>query len=171
MALSNYVIPRTDIKIDKSNSMSVRGLCLEDIGFLVSVHRDDVDAIVEAFRGKALKGASANTPLDPSAIEAAVRDNSDELLSTLLQQFPLVVANVIALACDEPDEWQNARRLPMPTQMEAVIEIARLTFEDAEGFKKFMGNVLAVLRSAGAQAPQLAGKKVKAKTKSTGSTA
>ena len=163
MALSDYTIPRTDIKAGKT-VLSVRGLSLDDISFLVSVHKEDVDAIVETFRSKVV---GKTDDVSPDTIDAAVRENGDELITAFLQQFPLVAANVISLACDEPEAWKNAQRLPLPVQVEALLSIAKLTFEDAEGFKKFVGNVIAVLRSASAQAPQ--NKKMKG-TKSTGST-
>lgn len=172
MALSDYVVPRTEIELQKGNSISVRGLALEDITFLVSVHKDDMDALIEAFRTKALAGTAtkAGSAIDPALIDKVVRDSSDDMVSTFLQQFPLLAANVIATACDEPGAWAKARVLPLPTQVEVIFAVARLTFEDAEGFRKFVGNVTAVLQSASAHAPQVTNVAKNRLKKSTGST-
>lgn len=171
MALSNYVVPRTEVALDATNTISVRGLSLEDITFLVSVHKGDMDALVEMFRTQALAHdvTKAGSKLDPAIIDSAVRKSGDKMIQSFLQQFPLLAANVIAVASDEPEAWQVARHLPLPVQVEAILATARLTFEDAEGFKKFVGNVIAVLQSASAHAPQIVDKSKKTK-KSTGST-
>lgn len=169
MALSDYEIPRTTIKLDKRNKIEVRGLGLEDVSFLVRIHKGEVDDLINAFRKKVVnndpaKNAEGN--FDPTAIDDLVKSGGDDLIYGFLQQFPLLAANVIAVACDEPNSWQTARQLPLPTQVEALLAIARLTFEDAEGFKKFVGNVSAVLSSVRSPAPQKISKKT---TKSTGS--
>lgn len=174
MALSDYVVPRTEIKIGIDNSMSVRGLALEDITFLVSVHKEDIDTLIEMFRAKSMAHVTNKSApggvINPALIDEMVRKSGDDLISGFLQQFPLLAANVIATACDEPESWQAARTLPLPLQIEALLSVAKLTFEDAEGFKKFVGNVAAVLRSASAQAPQIVSNSKKKSTKSTGST-
>lgn len=165
MALSDYTVPRKQVDLGGGNSIEVRGLGMEDVSFLVSVHSDDMDAVVEMFRPK------SSGPITPDSIVKKAQED-DGMIAGLLQTFPLLAANIIAVACDEPDQLSTARRLPLPKQTEALIEIARLTFEDAEGFKKFVGNVAAVLRSATPAAPQIGGasKKTKTKKKSTGST-
>lgn len=159
MALSTYSTPRTTITLDASNNIAVRGLTLEDISFLMQVHKGDVDTVVEMFSGKLGKD------MTPEGVNKAVQAEGDAMILALLQQFPLLAANIIAVACDEPTAWENAMQLPMPKQVDAILAIAKLTFEDAEGFKKFVGNVLAVMQSVAKQKPQ----KTKA-TKSTGST-
>lgn len=156
MALSNYQIPRTTVDIDASNSFVVRGLNLEDISFLVQVHKNDVDSVVSMFQGKLGKDAS------PEGVAKAVQKNGDAMIVELIQRFPLLIANVIAVASDEPDQWDNASKLPVPVQIEAILAVAKLTFNDVDGFKKFVGNVSAVLQSVAKQKPLMTA------TKSTG---
>lgn len=160
MGLKSYTTPRTTIQLDPSNSIAVRGLNLEDISFLVQVHKGDVDAVVEAFKGR------VGTDATPDGVTKAVQEQGEAMLLNLLQQFPLLAANVIAVAADEVDAWENAGALPLPKQVEAIFAIAKLTFEDVDGFKKFVGNVLAVVQSVGKQKPR----SKTPKTKSTGST-
>lgn len=167
MSLKNYTAPRKDIPLGNGESVSVRGLNLEDISFLVQVHHADVDRLVETFRGR-LQGAASGGQVDPAKVEQAIRDNSSGMLVNFVQHFPLLVANVIALAADEPNAWENATKLPIPVQTEAVVEIARLTFEDYNGFKKFVGNVVAAAQSVAKRPPQQ--NSSKKTTKSTGST-
>lgn len=162
MALSDYTVPRKQVDLGGGNFIEVRGLGMEDVSFLVSVHSDDMDAVVEMFRPK------TSGQITPEAIVKKAQED-DGMIAGLLQSFPLLAANIIAVACDEPDQLSNARRLPLPKQTEALIEIARLTFEDAEGFKKFVGNVTAVLRSASVKAPPARSKAKKKAKKSTGS--
>lgn len=159
MALSNYTIPRTAVELGDGNSMSVRGLNLEDVSFLVQIHQGDVDNLVAAFRG-ATKGAKT-----AEAIAGEVQANGDKMVFALIQQFPLLAANIIATAADEPEAWDTATKLPVPKQVEALIAVAKHTFEDVDGFKKFVGNVSAVLQSVAKQKPQV----MKA-TESTGTT-
>lgn len=161
MALSNYQIPRTKVDLDPENSISVRGLNLEDISFLVQVHKNDVDNVVAMFQGKLGKDKT------PEGISKAVQDNGDAMLVELIQKFPMLIANVISVAADEPEAWETASKLPMPVQVEAVLAITKRTFNDVDGFKKFVGNVSAVLQSVATQSPQM----MKAAKKSTGTTA
>lgn len=159
MALSNYQIPRTTIPLGNENNMAVRGLNLEDISFLVQVHKNDVDSVVSLFQGKIGKDKT------PEGVAKVVQKNGSELIVELIQRFPLLIANVICVAADEPEQWENASKLPMPVQVEAVLAIATHTFNDVDGFKKFVGNVGAVLQSVAKQNPQ-----TKAAKKSTGTT-
>lgn len=147
MALSNYSIPRTTIALGDGNEISVRGLNTEDISFLVQVHKADVDAVVAMMRGT-IKDAKT-----PDEIAAAVTKQGDETLLLAVQHFPLLIGNIIANAADEPEAWDNATKLPAPVQLEALLAIVRHTFNDVDGFKKFVGNVTAVLRSV-SQKPQ-----------------
>lgn len=159
MALSNYTAPRTVIELGNDNSLSVRGLNLEDISYLVQVHQGDVDNLVSAFRGAVGDAKTAD------GVAAAVQADGDKMVFSLIQQFPLLAANLIATAADEPEAWDAATKLPVPKQIEALIAIAKNTFEDVDGFKKFVGNVSAVLQSVAKQKPQ-----VTKATKSTGTT-
>lgn len=147
MALKTYTIPRLPVLLTEGNEIQVRGLNLDDVSFLVQVHRDDVDKIIAAFRSEV-------PSLDPEAVDAAVRERGNAMISVLLQHFPIVAGNVIAVASDEPEQWDVAQKLPVPVQIDALVKVAKLTFNDFDGFKKFLGNVLAVVQSAKAPPQQ-----------------
>jgi len=161
MALSDYEIPRTSVPLNNGNAIEVRGMSLTDVSLLYRIHEESVDEIVKMFKGK-LVGAAT-----PDEIGEAVTNDSKGIVIEFLRHFPLVASNIIALACDEPDAWRKAQELPMPVQVEALVAISRLTFEDINGFKKFVGNALAVIRSVAKETPPAKSKKA---TKSTGTT-
>jgi hypothetical protein len=62
-------------------------------------------------------------------------------------QFPDVIAKVIAAAADEPELWADYKKLSVPLQMQALTDIARLTFIDRAGFETFVGNVMALAQA------------------------
>lgn len=161
MALSDYKIPRTEVPLDAANTVSVRGLNLEDVAFLVQVHKNDIDAVIEAIKGNIEKGST------PEDVAAAVESKGTDVLTSVIQQSPLLVANIISTASDEPDAWETAVKLPVPVQIEILLNVAKLTFNDIDGFKKFVGNVSAVMQSVAKQKPQIG----KPATRSTGTTA
>ncbi len=59
---------------------------------------------------------------------------------------PGLVAMIIALGADEPDAQAEAMTLPFSVQMDALTKIARLTFTQAGGPKKFLESVAALMR-------------------------
>lgn len=87
--------------------------------------------------------------------EAADRliDELPKAISRISMSVPELVALIIAYAADEADPstidyirdtW------PVSVQADALASIARETFVDDEGFRRFVGNVVAVLQSGNA---------------------
>lgn len=122
MALADYSPERVAIGF-KGGSFQVRGLSLDDVSVLMKDHLADLDELLVLY--------SRN--VDPQMTVAATA----QYAVTLVREAPSLVANVIALASDEPDAIDNARRLPLPTQVDALKAIGQLTFEEAGGAKKF----------------------------------
>lgn len=122
MALADYQPERVDIQF-KGGPLSVRGLSLDDVSVLVKHHLTDLDQLLELY--------SKN--VDPQLAVMATA----QYAVTLVREAPALVANFIALAADEPEQADKARRLPIPVQVECIKEIGRLTFEEAGGAKKF----------------------------------
>jgi hypothetical protein len=122
MALADYQPERVDIPF-KGGSFQVKGLSLDDVSVLMKHHLTDMDELLELY--------SRNVSQDIAVAATA------QYAVTLVREAPALVANVLALAAEEPDSVDNARRLPIPTQIEALKVIGRLTFEEAGGAKKF----------------------------------
>lgn len=122
MALADYQPERVTIEF-KGGSFSVKGLSLDDVTVLMRHYLDDLDEILAIYA----------RDVDPQKTVAATA----QYAVALVREAPALVAHVIALAAEEPDRIEQARRLPIPVQVEALKEIGRLTFEEAGGAKKF----------------------------------
>ena len=129
MGLKNYKPVRHTFSLG-DNSFSVRGLSLEDIGALVNHHLPDIEALFSIFE----KSGSLEN-------DDAFRD----IVKAAITEAPGFVANVIAMASDEPDAAQEAQLLPGPIQVSALLKIGDLTFKDVGGVKKGMEDIAALL--------------------------
>ena len=114
MALSDIAVPTEIISVGR-HSFSVRGLSFEDVTALINRHQIALEALIGMY-GKATDA---------------------DLLQFLIRESPTLAAQIIALASDEPDQEKAVRRLPLPTQIDALTMVAKLTFEEAGGVKKF----------------------------------
>lgn len=129
MALSDLKLPTYELKIG-SQSVVLYGLTLENVTFLIQRHREELDSLVEA--GKSL-GAEAFA--DNAAING--------FLAATVKEMPKLVGSIIACASGDTSAGavEIARRLPLPRQTEALEAIARLTFEESGGVKKFVDDL------------------------------
>lgn len=117
MALSEITLPTETISVGKA-SFSVRGLSFDDMSALIGRHQGVIESLLGRYDSK--------TP----GVEA-------ELIQVLVRESPTLAAQAIALASDEPEQEAKVRRLPMPVQIDALTVIAKLTFEETGGVKKF----------------------------------
>lgn len=138
MSLADFQPARESVTFN-GGEFSVRGLALDDVTVLMRHHMSDVDKLVEAF------SSNDSTPEYAAKIAA-------QHIVTLVKEAPGLVANLIALASDEPDSVENARRLGIAVQIRALETIAKLTFDEAGGPKKFVESLVALLR--GLRPPQ-----------------
>ena len=65
----------------------------------------------------------------------------------LVRSAPYVVAGIISIANDAPDELEKAKRLPTMVQVRAVTEILKLTCNSVAEVKKMLADVLEGLES------------------------
>ncbi len=73
-----------------------------------------------------------------------------KVLNAVLEHMPNLMAQIIARAAGEPDSCEMVRDdYPITIQVQALTEIASLTFDGPEGFKLFVGNVLLLLDLGG----------------------
>lgn len=129
MGLKNYKPVRHEIPLQGNDPLSIRGLSLEDISALVQHHLPDIEALFELFE----RAGSMEDDAFRQIVVAAVNE------------APGFVANVIAMASDEPDAAENAQELPGPVQVQALLKIGDLTFKDVGGIKKGMEDIAALL--------------------------
>jgi hypothetical protein len=135
MTLASYSPPRKDIAVGVG-SLSLRGLNLDDISLLMSAHSDKLFSAFQQFESI----VKSDNP--ESAVIA-------RLVFDLINEAPQVAADIIALAADEPDHHQNARKLPFPVQVQALITVANLTFEAGGGLGELKAALVSVGRGLG----------------------
>lgn len=132
MTLADFEPATHTIKLRKG-SIAVRGLNLTDLARLVAAHQAELEAAFTLFGGRATSGAGQ---MDLAAL-------------ALARDFPGLAANIIAAACDEPDQGDKARLLPFPVQVEALSAIGRLTFEDIGGLEPFLRTLTSLVAGLG----------------------
>lgn len=131
MGLKNLVIPTETINVPGNDPLVVRGLDLPSILFLVRHHQEALSDLFNKAQGGVFDDATVD------AIALAVFETAPEL-----------AAKIIACACDEPDEWQNAMRLPVSVQVQIIERIGVLTFAAEGGVEKLLETVVKVLSGA-----------------------
>jgi hypothetical protein len=157
MALRDYK-PKTDtISIGDGDPIKIRGINVRDLSILFDSHRDDLTMLYSLWN---------SAEMAPTG-EARV----NRVLVEAIHAAPGMTAAVIAVACDEPDAAGVAASLPFPTQLDALVKITRLTFEESGGMGNFfasLGSMIAGLGLGSRPAPVAAPtRKAKPETIST----
>lgn len=144
---TDFHTPRVTVKHPTTGEelCTVRGITPDDIAFIVCEHAEEVEKVMKTIEdspaiGEALAGGEATT-----AAEAL----SPSMFNSLIQSVPSLAAKVIAVAADEPSMWGHVQKnFVLPIQFNVLTEVAKLTFIDKNGFKEFLGNVMALLGNA-----------------------
>ena len=132
MSLADYQPMRSDVPL-KGTSVSVRGLGLDDVAILMNLYLRDIDALFRLY----------DDEVDESNKVAAMA----QFAIVLCREAPALVGHAIALACDEPDQIDKARKLSLPAQVEIIKTIFTLTFDEAGGARKFFESLGMLLRT------------------------
>lgn len=98
-------------------SLTVRGISFDDVSLLISRHREALETAISSV--------------------AQAGGDTGAILAPLIQQLPELAAQVIACATDAPELAEKARKLPVTAQLDVLLAVGRLTFEEAGGVKKF----------------------------------
>lgn len=108
--------------------LTVRGLSTQDLTIAIRTHKDSLT--------KAFQMAEGRLEDD---------QNLSEFGLELMEQFPGLVAQLIALATDKPDRAGEIQRLPAPIQLRLMLAIYELTVEDTGGLQDFLQQVFVIL--------------------------
>lgn len=137
MSLLDYKPERVEVKF-KGGSFFVKGLSLEDLSILIKTHLPDLDGIL-ATVGGVIASSNAGGEIDGTA--------SKSIAIKLAKDMPGLTANLIALAAGEGNDKgvQLARSMSFPLQIDILMAVGRLTFEEAGGVKKFMETLASLL--------------------------
>lgn len=142
MALSDYQPERREVIVNGKPLFSVEGLSFDGLEKLVRTHVADMEGVFDLI----LVGEKPSDTLNASLASMAL---------ALVTKAPGLAANIIAIASGEEITDQliaSARRLPFPNQVEALVTIGELTFEENGGVKKSVESLFSLLsrlRAAG----------------------
>lgn len=142
MALSDYQPERREVVLNGKPLFTVEGLSFDGLEKLIRTHIADMEGIFDLI----LVGDKPSDTLNASLASMAL---------ALVTKAPGLTANIIAIASGEEVTDKliaTARRLPFPLQVEALVTIGQLTFEENGGVKKSVESLFSLLsrlRAAG----------------------
>lgn len=143
MSLANLVV-RKKTTIYDGQEITVKGLSTNDIAALVLDQMPSLEQLFDIAESQGVKSAADFGKVDIKQIGQRI-----------LVEMPSFVAHAIANAAGERDHWEIVEQLPAPVQVGLIRDIAELTFVDEAGFREFVKNVVAAVRSArGVMPPQ-----------------
>jgi hypothetical protein len=127
----------------KEKSLAVRGLSTSDLSIAIKTHRESLEKLFGFAEGKLEDGQG-------------VADFGFELLD----QFPDLIADLIALAADKPDLGTQIKKLPAPVQLKLAEAVYRMTIEDTGGLQDFLHQVFTLVRAMRSQMPSMSSQQV-----------
>lgn len=125
-----------ELRFKKGGGFQVRGLSLEDLSILIRTHLPDLKAMYARY-------SAANE----------TGESTDDMVVSFVRDTPLLAAHLIAMAAGEQSAAKQARELPFPLQVDAVVNILQLTFEDVGGPKNFGPLLMRLVGSVGVELP------------------
>lgn len=141
MPLSEYTVPKEVVPFP-GGSFEVRAISLPDVAILIDVHEYAITLIVDKIQNRKELLQKGIDEQNDDAVQTVVID----LMSELVREAPILIANLIAICADERDSLDNASKLPITSQIDALTKIAKLTFTDLASVKKLAADVMALVR-------------------------
>lgn len=135
MSLRDYVIATRTIVLQGDQKMSIRPLGFDDIQHLLINKQGLIETALKFFGDNGFNPETA----DPQEVR--------EFGATLLATLPDLMGELIAIAADEPDLGQKAKRLPAPAALEALMAIYELTFTEPNSVKNFFDRLASLMTS------------------------
>ena len=130
MPLAGYTPDTREVAIGRDVTIHIRGLSLSSVAVLIREHFPDLDAILDLIQSN---GSFDISEMQPLAV-------------AVVSQAPGLAANVIALAAGEGTA-RDAERIPGPTQITLLLQIAELTFAGVGGGGKAWETIAALLKT------------------------
>lgn len=134
MSLKDFVIQTKTIKM-RAGELTLNGLTFNELTALLLNDEEGVHQAYTLYE----KYSRQDGSIDMANLKAFGMD--------LVKKFPDFVARLIALSCGELDQWPKAARLPAPAQLEALIAVAQLTFEEPSAVKKFIEQLIEAMEA------------------------
>ena len=124
-SISALRLPRSEVQLDDEQTLTVRGLSVFDLSEIIREHAGVLDGL---YKSHIIAGEEM-----PSTATMA---------QALMMEAPDVVARIIARANDEPESWEIVSTLPGIVQIDALVEIAALTFRSEAEVKKLLETLI-----------------------------
>lgn len=124
-SLSDLRLPTSEVFFSEDQSITVRGLSVADLSEIIRDHATVLNSIYQE-----------------NIVDAGEMPAADVLARALMTEAPEVVARIVAHANDEPDSWEIVKNLPTITQINALVEVAILTFHSEAEVKKLMETLI-----------------------------
>lgn len=138
MGLKDYQPETEVVKLGKANSFTVRGLSTRDISKLLRAHTQDVEMLFSVYSN--LKKTSTDDAF------------MNQVIGVLIGDMPMLTTELLVLCSDEEHDAASRAAidcLPMPVQMDALMKIFKLTFEEVGGVKKWAQSTLSLVANMG----------------------
>lgn len=124
-SLSDLRLPTAEVNVSDGQTITVRGLSVADISEIIREHAMVLNGLYQTH-----------------IVEKAEMPAADVLARALMTEAPEVVARIIAHANDEPESWEIVSKLPGITQINALVEVAVLTFHSEAEVKKLLETLI-----------------------------
>jgi len=136
MALIDLKFATKAVEAGDDQSFTVRGLCFDDLAFLMTSDPTGMNELVQRIQEGEL----------PDEIAASH-------VGQIILNMPKLPALIIACASDDssPEAVAIARRLPVTVVITALLDIIKLSFEPYGGVKKFAAATRDALAEQGIQ--------------------
>jgi len=140
-------VPTVNVEWQGEVVASVRGLSPADVTSILLAVGEDLAGALSLMEEIDKIGLD---PRDPEMLADRLMQDWPKIVKMIGDYLPNVLSQIIANAADDPDSWEMVRdSYSFVLQFEILAEIARLTFNSPEGFKRFVGNVLALVDLGG----------------------
>lgn len=136
MSNRKLVVPTEHVQLPGADEpLVVRGLSVNDFKTLINLHRDIAATVFDKI-------------VNLSNAETAQGTSIDDMVTMVIDEFPLVLADFIAISAGQLDNADAFVDLPVVAQFDAVVKICRLTFGEEDAAKKLFATVAKVMASA-----------------------
>lgn len=135
MALADYIPESRPVLFKGKTLTTVEGLSFDGLAELVKTHMPDFEQMFELVE----RGETPNETFS---------DHLKRVARNIVLQAPELAAQIIAVASTEKTDDRlvaAARRLPFDAQIQALMVIGELTFEEEGGIKKALESTMSLL--------------------------
>lgn len=134
MSLSEIDIPSKTIPVGEK-SFTVYAISVTVVSALLASYKDELTRLfLQVQTGR--------------KDEDAVHDALGDALRNMLTDSPKFIAALIANAAGEPNMASKVEQLPLPIQLQALMDIFTLTVDSCGGLKKFIALVMEAMHMA-----------------------